>query len=737
MLLNKSLALCGAMACVAVPTAAVAQNYASFRSYASLKVSEDIVPPPSARPVVSAATTAPKTPVVSQPAVVSKPAVVSATAASPVPAPAGKAPATAAPVTSVVKPAGSAAGGLPVLLGFDSSTFLSGNWGLLGNLDYLRAILASLIGSLPTPIEKPDAGNAPAPTSPASPTSPIAPPEAAAPQPIAPEPVAPEPVVPEAVVPETVVPEPVPAQPAPPQPAVPVPVVPQLPASPGPSAPAAGGEEAGAGGETSVVDTVVEVITDIVDTVTDVVTEIVESVVDAVTGSGEEPAATATDGVSLPATTPEAGKPEAEIPATTAQQPPAQVPAAAVALPAVEKTFEVGNLTELRAALKEAQPLSGAIIRLRSGNYGDLVWSNKKHLNGWTYLLPVDGAEPKFTSINFAGSQGLFLQGITVQGNAKILVNLNSGKDLVISGSRLLGTNANRNPWDDQSNSIQVRFSTGVTIVNNIFQDLRKALYIQRSQKVQVYYNKISFVREGINVAAATDLVLEGNHFHDFYPNYGIGEHPDAMQLWTNGETVGSVRVRIANNVLSFGEKRAVQGVLAGCEAKGARHSDWVVTNNVYYGSSPHGLSFYCIDNLKISNNVVVGSPHAEQNNSIRSADGTMSGGYMPKIRTQQSTGVEAWNNVGSNLPVFATETVGSQWDNWKVQGSSSDVTPWGEIFSSSRPTGNVPELAVFVTRSPSLAASKSAGILAPFRHGASSKPTAEALAEAQRLHRN
>ena len=405
-----------------------------------------------------------------------------------------------------------------------------------------------------------------------------------------------------------------------------------------------------------------------------------------------------------------------------------------VAAPVVAKVFTVSNATEQRSALTEAQGLAGAEIRLNPGHSGDLVWNFKNYPLGRVYVVAATSTKPVFRSIEANSSSNMSFHGLKVTGSGvPRMVKLNGSRNMSFTGSEISGTTENNDPWDDSSTGMQIRFSTNVVVQDNRFSDLRVAIYAQRSSKVDIRYNRVMYVREGMNIVAVDSVQLRANHFSHFYPRYDLGEHPDAIQLWTNGEVVGSTRVRLTENVIVMGEKRAIQGVLSGCEAAGVRHSDWEVTRNVYYGSSVHGLSFHCVDRLKVWNNVIVASPHADVNNSIRTA--STSGGYLPRLRIRASTGVTTWNNILMAGPSLDATTVATSTDNWDlVDAMGWGGIPWTDVFADGRPTSLAPPLSAFITRDPSLVRTRNGGVLAPYVHGVRSLTKNQQLADVATL---
>ncbi|MGL6044217.1 MAG: right-handed parallel beta-helix repeat-containing protein, partial [Sandaracinobacteroides sp.] len=380
------------------------------------------------------------------------------------------------------------------------------------------------------------------------------------------------------------------------------------------------------------------------------------------------------------------------------------------------KVFEVRTAAELATALKAALDTGSAEIRVFPGNYGNLVWRSKSHSLGRVYVVPATTTMPVFSFVDLSYSSNLSFHGMKVSGASQPLVALNAARDMTWTGGLITSASPDKSPWDSESTGIQVRFSTNVTIQDVRFEDIRKAVWAQRSSKVNLRYNSVSYMREGFNIVAISQINLVGNHFSHFYPKYQNSEHPDAIQFWTNGETVGSSNVSIRENVIVMGAKRSIQGVFVGCETEGVRYKNWEVTRNVYYGSSVHGLSFGCTDGLKVWNNVVVASPHADVNNSVRAADGTTSGGYLPRIRAKNSTGMQVWNNVSMTGLDYGSQ--GIAYDNFDLV----DAMGWGGLawtdVLGARPTSEAPVLAEFVNRNPSLIRTRGGGINATFLHG-------------------
>jgi len=399
----------------------------------------------------------------------------------------------------------------------------------------------------------------------------------------------------------------------------------------------------------------------------------------------------------------------------------------------IAAVFTVSSIAELRAALEQALTLGGTLIRVNPGNYGELRWERRDHSKGRVFVVAATGTMPTFSHITVNGSANISLDGLRVSTTDRARVMLNGTRNVTFTGGEITGLTQNGDPWDEEGTGIHIRTATNVAVQDVKMLEMRLGAFIQRSRNVHFRYNRIMYIREGVNIAAADGLTVQGNHISHIYPRYNIGEHPDAIQFWTTNETTGSKHVRLIENVLILGGRRAVHGVFARSEraADGVRHSDFEVTRNVYFGSAVHGLSFGDIDGLRARNNVVVGSAHSDVNNSIRSADGRESGGFTPRLRAGATTGVEMWNNVLMTPPF--SQLPMSSGENWDLIDNRGNGLPWTDVLVQSRPTEEHPPLSAFITRNPSLAHTRNGGILAVFTHGVRSLSPADRVADALR----
>ncbi len=386
----------------------------------------------------------------------------------------------------------------------------------------------------------------------------------------------------------------------------------------------------------------------------------------------------------------------------------ASSPATAQAAP---RTFTVTTASELRTVLRSTAR-AGDTVLLAPGQYGAVNLDSMRHSGGYVNVRSADpDNRAQFGQILMRRSSGVSISGIDVQSTSSPVILL-SGSNLRFAGNRIRGGTTNQDPWDDWQAGVHVRTADNVVLLNNDFQDLRVALYIQNTRGLTLRHNNFIHLREGVNVASVTGADISNNLFHSFKPNFGIGEHPDAIQFWNRGETIASSDVRIRNNFLSLGTRGAIHGIFLGTENPALPYSRFEISGNIYYGSALHGISLAAINNSRVFNNTVVASPWADRNNSHwRSPDGLEGGALTPHIRMGSGTGIQVYRNITTHLSSGGPGR--SQFDNidlWDAQFRVGE--PYTNVFEA-RPTAELPAISAFIPRPGSVAASRGLGVSA------------------------
>jgi hypothetical protein len=400
-----------------------------------------------------------------------------------------------------------------------------------------------------------------------------------------------------------------------------------------------------------------------------------------------------------------------------------------------DPVLTVSNRVTLAAAIAAAAP--GTTIRVAPGRYGRLELQNRRYPGRPLTITAAGGGRPEFEGADLTNAEGLVLSGLKFASGEHPVVKMAGTRDAVLAGNVVTGATGDQDPWTDNNSAIHLRGGGHVTIFGNLFEDLRGTMFIQRSDRVTFARNTVRTMREGLNVAASTDLSIDGNLFHSFSPNYPNREHADAIQFWTSRETSGSSNVRIEDNVLLFGGCKSVQGIFIRSESEGRkdggpqiRHDDFTIRRNLYYGSSRNGLSVSSVDRALVENNVIVASPYGLSGTKREDVtDPRCSGALVPGILSRFGSEGHVFRRNVTNV---LGQTVGTANDNLSISRDRGNAD-WTDVFAA-QPTAEMPDPREFLTRPGSKAYRRGIGLGEIRPHGVP-EDAASILPEALKRH--
>lgn len=273
------------------------------------------------------------------------------------------------------------------------------------------------------------------------------------------------------------------------------------------------------------------------------------------------------------------------------------------------RILNVANAAQFKTAVRGAR--GGDTILLAPGHYGNLFISNLNPAG----LVTVRSADPNNDAViqqlrvtrssNFLIEDVDIANPIPVGGARADAVQVNGSRDISFVGVDMHGS-LNGTPWDD-SRGMAIIGSSRIAVLDSRFTELRAAVTITRGSDIVIAGNTVWNVREGFNVAQGDDVLIERNLLRDFNPNLATGEHPDFIQVFSTG--VGATTdLVIRNNVMLQGDSTPVQGIFIRSEraAEGIRHSNIRIENNLYEGTSRHGISVSDASNVTITGNTVL-----------------------------------------------------------------------------------------------------------------------------------
>ncbi len=297
----------------------------------------------------------------------------------------------------------------------------------------------------------------------------------------------------------------------------------------------------------------------------------------------------------------------------------ALAPGACGAAPTAPGRVAVADRAGLDRALSAAR--GGELIVLAPGDYGELAMKARAFERPVT--LQSDGGA-SFARIALNRVQGLNFRNISVAGRlqpgetekARYVVVVDSARITWIGGT-IAGT-ADGNP-DNDGIGLGVRRSEDIRVEGVRFHDLWRGAVFGNSKRVVARGNRLETMRsDGLNFAGVEDVVVADNMFRDFFPNIEKRDHADFIQFWARGAGP-SARAVITGNIMMQGRGMSTQGIFIdnktgrvnGVLQHGEPFRDFTITDNLYYGSSVHGISVGGIDGGVIARNTAVAVPGA------------------------------------------------------------------------------------------------------------------------------
>ena len=308
------------------------------------------------------------------------------------------------------------------------------------------------------------------------------------------------------------------------------------------------------------------------------------------------------------------------------------------------------NTTQgLMSALNSAQ--SGDTILLSAGNYSTIGFDHKHFAGAGVTIASADPGNPAVVAgIEFEDSSGLTFRDleVTINPRTQTAINIYGSSDIDLDGLNIHGA-----PGGDLP-GLLFRNSTNVSVTDSDFHDLGTAVRNVNSTYVTVADNRFTDLRgDGVQTTASSNVTIAGNHFTNF--NTAAGDHPDAIQFFTTGQTASVQNITITNNIVVRGSGDIVQGIFLGNEA----HKPYVgvtISGNTIVGAMYNGIALDEGQNVTISNNIV--QAYTDQDSWIgidASTNVTLSGNQSQSLLySNGNTGL----SVSGNTTLAAT-TVG------------------------------------------------------------------------------
>ena len=362
-------------------------------------------------------------------------------------------------------------------------------------------------------------------------------------------------------------------------------------------------------------------------------------------------------------------------------------------------TVTVGTLDELYTVL--ATVTGGETILLEGGSYGDLYIGN---LSGYNVDFPdtvtIASANPEDPAI-FSDARILHVSNLTLDGVVfdytytpgdlpwSYPFEVRNSNNITIRNSTFDGDIA-QGLSDDldgfgYGTGLYIRDTTGFSLESSQLSGFEVGLTVYESAQITMIGNDIHSMRkDGMNLAAVQDVLIEDNHIHDFLGRPGWEDHRDMIQFWTNGTDSPNTNIVIRGNHLDISDGSYTQSIFMrneevdnGRAGEEMFYQNVLIEENVILNAHLHGITVGETDGLTIRNNTVIRNARSE------------GPGGSPELWTPRITLVPASRNVAIRSNVTSA-LVGqgrqSGWDihdNLLVQDRNPRLTHYyGDVFA-------------------------------------------------------
>lgn len=332
----------------------------------------------------------------------------------------------------------------------------------------------------------------------------------------------------------------------------------------------------------------------------------------------------------------------------------------------------VSNSAALNAALKTAQ--AGDTVYLASGTYSGIsAYGAIK--SGNVTITSADAERPAIlTDLNVMNSNGFTFTNLEFapKEGGNFAYRVDGSQNITFSNLDVHGT-MNGTPQGD-SWGISILRSSDIKILNSEFQQLGRGVGVGSSHDIEISGNKLHDLQsDGIDMADVQNVKIIGNEIKNFFP--AEGDHPDAIQFWTEGTTKSSENIVIANNIISRGTGAGIQGIFMKDEVGTLPYKNVTISDNILVGTGYHGIGIFHGENLKITGNELFSYPGSTGLNwvLIQNAD---------KVVVQNNAAIQYgfdnvtnFTNTGNTTNLAVTDGGKAALDAWMASHLGGEVT--------------------------------------------------------------
>lgn len=323
-------------------------------------------------------------------------------------------------------------------------------------------------------------------------------------------------------------------------------------------------------------------------------------------------------------------------------------------------TYTVSSSTELLSTLKSIS--AGDTILLAGGTYsGNLIRGID------TSNVTITSADPgnlaTFTDLTVRNSSGLTFSNInlTAPGAKDYQTFLVHGSN-DIHFDRVEVSGPGIDVRETSASPFFIRASANISVTNSEFHHLWHGINLLDSKDVVISGNSFHDIRtDGVRGGGNSDIVIDGNLFTDFYP--AIGDHADAIQLWTTNTSLVARDVVISNNAIVRGDGDVLQGIFIRDTFDTLPFENLSIIGNLVIGGNYNGIAVDGAIGGVIRGNTVLGlSDQRSWIRTVMTQDFAVSGNVGTYYLTEASTKGVLIGNILTAPPIDAGIAAIAEW---------------------------------------------------------------------------
>lgn len=321
-------------------------------------------------------------------------------------------------------------------------------------------------------------------------------------------------------------------------------------------------------------------------------------------------------------------------------------------------TYYVSTTAQLISALKVARPAD--TISLASGTYSAVSLRGINPSSVVT-LTSNDASRPAvFTDLTVRDSSNLTFSNVILESQAggsdksfQVLASTGIRFDHILARGPVLGAAAT-------DIGLLVRDSRSVTVTNSEFRDLKHGVSLLDNIGVTVSNSTFHDIRtDGIRGGGNSQVAYTGNMFSNFHA--AVGDHPDAIQLWTTNTTASAENIVITGNLVVRGNGDPIQGIFFRDQVGNLPFKNVTIADNLVIGGSYNGITAEGVAGGTVTNNQVIALPDQKSWIRIQNSSGLTVDGNVATAYSTDDGAIPA----GNGLVLAATDQGGTALARW------------------------------------------------------------------------